>query len=102
MVNAIDTEAVRLFNEEGSITMYDGFLRLRLATPYRAQIGAFAIMIGDGTISEQRQANTTLYVWSLNGKKAAVLLNEMLPSLTGHCEEKAIEVLALAHERGWV
>ena len=98
----IDTEAVRLFNEEGSITMYDGFLRLRLATPYRAQIGAFAIAVGEGTISERKQANTILYVWSLNGKNAVILVNEMLPYLTGRREEQAVEVLALAHERGWV
>jgi hypothetical protein len=98
----IDPKAIQLFNEEGSITVYDGLLRLRLATPNRAQIGAFAITVGGGTISVQAQANTTLYVWSLNGKRAVALLKQILPQLTGRREEQAIEVLAEAHERGWV
>ena len=102
METMIDLKAVQLFNEEGSITMYDGFLRLRLATPYRAQMYGFVEGVNGGTISEQKHANTTLYVWSLNGRKAIELLNQMFPSLTGHREEQAIEVLALAHERGWI
>ncbi len=98
----MDTEAVKLFNEEGSITNYGGFIRLRLATPYRAQMYGFIDAIGGGKIVEQKQRETTLYVWSMNGKSAIKLLNRMLPALTGHREEQAIEILALAHERGWV
>jgi hypothetical protein len=67
MTETIDSEAVRLFNEEGSITMHDGFLRLRLATPYRAQMYGFV----EGAQSDvsfahwapRRTGNESIWLW---------------------------------------
>ena len=55
MTEMIDAGAIRLFNEEGSITNYGGFIRLRLATPYRAQMYGFIDAIGSGKIVEHKR-----------------------------------------------
>ena len=83
-------DGLSLFEDEGSITVHEGRIRCRLATPNHSQINEFSILFGIGKVTKQIQHKTDLYVWGVDGKKAKEFLFRLLPWLSGKRREQAL------------
>ena len=95
MTNEIDYEMAKFFDEEGSIVVRKGNIRVCMATPDKDQIERFAKVVGYGSITKQSQCSVTLYVWSVYNTQALSFLSKMLPYLTARRKVQAEQVLGM-------
>lgn len=83
---------VKLFDEEGSVSVRGKRVRCLLAMPDEKEITQFAEAVKCGHITKQDQYYRTLYVWSVEGVSAINFIKTALPFLTGARKEQCAKV----------